>query len=105
MAEPLTVDNPEEARFEIWVDDKLAGVTTYARHDDRIEFLHTEVDDAFAGQGLAKKLATYELDEARRRGLAVYPYCPFVRGFIAKNHEYVDLVPESERRKFGLAAS
>ena len=43
------------------------------------------------------------LDAARDEGLAVLPYCPFTAGYI-RNHrdDYVDLVPEDKRAKFGL---
>lgn len=30
------------------------------------------------------------------------PYCPFVKAFIAKHEEYLDLVPEAKRARFGL---
>lgn len=96
-------DNPEAERFEISVDGKLAGFTTYRLARDRIAFIHTEVDDEFAGQGLAKVLAAHALDEVRGRGLGVLPFCPFVRGFIAKNPDYLDLVPEGDRERFDLA--
>jgi aryl-alcohol dehydrogenase-like predicted oxidoreductase len=41
-------------------------------------------------------------DIARAQGLAVLPFCPFVRGFIDGHREYLDLVPVERRAKFGL---
>jgi len=102
MTEPTIIDNPEQDRFEIWVEDQLAGFTLYQVHADRIEFIHTEIHDEFAGHGLGAKLVKAELDIVRDRGLAVYPYCPFVRAYIAKHPEYVDLVPAHVRDHFGL---
>jgi len=32
----------------------------------------------------------------------VLPYCSFVRRWIAEHPEYADLVPERERKRFGL---
>jgi hypothetical protein len=32
----------------------------------------------------------------------VLPHCPFVKSYIAKHPEYLDLVPEAERGGFGL---
>ena len=58
----------------------------------RITFVHTEVDDAYAGQGLGGKLARAALDDVRARGLAVRPDCPFIKGWIAKHPDYADLV-------------
>lgn len=34
--------------------------------------------------------------------MQVLPYCPFIRGWIAKHPAYVDMVPESERARFDL---
>jgi uncharacterized protein len=43
------------------------------------------------------------LDDARRRGLAVLPRCPFARRVIAENQDaYLDLVPADAREEFGL---
>jgi len=96
-------DNPEQSRFEIHVDGALAGFTHYRLGDDTMSFIHTEVDDAYAGQGLAKILVTQALDTVRDTGLWVLPFCPYVRRFISKNRDYVDLVPEDQRARFDLA--
>ena len=85
-------DAPERSRFEISVDGALAGFTAYRLAPDRITFVHTEIDDAYAGQGLGGKLARAALDAARERGLAVRPDCPFIKGWIAKHADYADLV-------------
>lgn len=96
-------DNADGEQYEIFVDDQLAGLARYKTAGDIIAFVHTEVDDAFEGQGLAGKLVTGALDDVRGKGLGVLPFCQYVRGFIAKHREYVDLVPEAERSRFGLA--
>ncbi len=96
-------DNPAEHRYEIHVDGALAGFTVYEPAEGLLAFVHTEIDDAYAGQGLAKILVTQTLDDVRARGLAVLPFCPYVRGFIQKNRDYVDLVPEDQRARFDLA--
>jgi predicted GNAT family acetyltransferase len=44
------------------------------------------------------------LSNARAEGLAVRPFCPFVRSYIAAHPEYVDLVPEDMRAKLELPA-
>jgi uncharacterized protein len=39
----------------------------------------------------------------RRQGIAVLPFCPFVRGYIAKHpDEYLELVPAAQRHHFDL---
>ncbi|GGO89781.1 N-acetyltransferase [Nocardioides phosphati] len=103
MSETVVRENPAEHRYEIHADGALAGFTVYEPGDGLLAFVHTEIDDAYAGQGLAKVLIRETLDDVRKRGLAVLPFCPFVRGFIAKNGDYLDLVPEGERARFDLA--
>jgi predicted GNAT family acetyltransferase len=96
-------DNADEARYEIHVDGALAGFTQYQPGEGLLAFVHTEIDPAYAGQGLAKILIGQTLDDVRSRGLAVLPFCPFVRGFIQKNPAYADLVPAEERARFDIA--
>lgn len=96
-------DNPGSSRYEIDDDGRLAGFSAYKLHGRRIAFLHTEVDPAFEGRGLARRLVGRALEDARRRGLEVLPFCPYVRKVIAENPEkYVDLVPAKDRARFQL---
>jgi predicted GNAT family acetyltransferase len=95
-------DAAERERYEVRVDGELAGFATYKARPDQIAFKHTEVDDRFEGQGLAGRLIAFALDDARGRGLAVLPFCPFVKGYIQRHREYAGLVPEGRRGEFGL---
>lgn len=94
--------NPEQLRYEIWVGAELAGFTEYRRHGPEADFVHTEIGERFGGRGLASRLIREALDDARQQGWSVLPYCPFVKAFIAKHEEYLDLVPEAKRARFGL---
>ncbi len=96
-------DNPDEDRYEVFADGELAGFVVYRLRPGRISFVHTEIDDAYEGQGLGGKLVSEALDDARSRGLSVLPFCPFVNAYLKKHPEYLDLVPEGERERFGLA--
>ena len=99
------VDEPERQRFEIRVDGELAGFTEYRRSPGLIAFVHTLIDARFEGQGLGTRLVTDALGEVRSDGLAVLPFCPFVRAFIARHtSDYLDLVPDAYRSEFGLPA-
>ena len=100
--EPSVTDNAGQARFEIREGGELAGFVQYRRSGDEIAFTHTETSRRFRGRGLGGRLVSAALDNARERDLAVLPYCPFVRGWIAEHPEYADLVPESRREEFGL---
>lgn len=94
--------NPEQQRYEIWADGELAGGTDYYPFRDALAFTHTRIDAKFEGQGLGSTLVRSALDGVRSRGEQVLPFCPFVRGYIKKHREYVDLVPAADRDAFGL---
>jgi hypothetical protein len=95
-------DNPDENRFEIYVEDQLAGFTVYRHRPGIRAFIHTEVDPAFGGQGLGGQLVAAALDSAREAGESVLPFCPFVNHFIAEHPGYLDLVPADMRERFEL---
>ena len=102
---PQLTDNQAESRFEIRVGGKLAGIIQYHRRgSQQINLIHTQVDDEFLGAGLAGQLARFALDTAREQHLDVLPTCPYVRAWIGKHPDYLDLVPEDRRAEFGLPA-
>lgn len=100
--QPTVTDNPAASRYELHVNGELAGFADYRRKGDTISIIHTEVAPAFQGQHLATLLARLSLDDARQRGLAVLPYCPYTSAWIKKHPEYADLVPADHRAGFGL---
>ncbi len=101
-ADVRVVDVPDRSRFEIQVGGEVAGFTEYRRRPQLIAFIHTLIDPRFEGQGLASQLVRTALSETRSHELAVLPFCPFVRAYIARHTEYLDLVPEDMRAKFDL---
>jgi uncharacterized protein len=91
--EPTVQDHPESRRYEIELDGTRVGLLTYRIEGDVIAFTHAEIDPAVGGRGLGSHLARVALDDARARGLAVRPQCPFVADFVARHEaEYGDLV-------------
>jgi predicted GNAT family acetyltransferase len=97
-------DNPEQSRYEITVDGEQAGFAEYHLHGGELALIHTKIDERFGGQGLGSKLAEGALDDARSRGLAVLPYCPFIRTWLQRHPDYVELVPERALEKFELTS-
>ena len=98
----VVTDNPKASRYELHVGGELAGFITYHLHGQVISLNHTEIDPAFEGRGFASTLARFSLDDARNRQLAVLPYCPYVRSWLTKHPDYVDLVPADRRAEFDL---
>ena len=101
-SEPRVVDAPEDHRFALLADGEVAGFAEYRRNPGEISFTHTVVEDRFEGRGFGSTLAKGALDAAREEGLAVLPLCPFIRDYIERHPDYLDLVPADRRAQFGL---
>lgn len=95
-------DNPAESRFEITVDDQLAGYVDYRRDGDEYALPHTRVLPEFGGRGVGSELIVGALTEIAERGGTVLPYCPFVPKVIRDNPQFIELVPEQQRPTFDL---
>ncbi|HZB70890.1 MAG TPA: GNAT family N-acetyltransferase [Acidimicrobiales bacterium] len=98
--ELVVQDAPGQERYEARAGDALAGISRYERAEPGgggsgeplFVFTHTEVDDAYEGQGVGGTLVRGALDDVRRRGAQVVPLCPFVRSWIERHPDYQDLV-------------
>jgi uncharacterized protein len=96
-------DNPDRQRYEAFLGEELAGFAEYRLRPGRITFTHTEVDDAYEGEGVGSRLASEVLDAARDADLDVYPACPFIAEYIRRHpDQYLGLVPEQVRGKYDL---
>ena len=89
----LTVtDNPAARRYEARVGSEVVGFIDYREAPGRMKLMHTEVEQALGGKGVASQLVAWALDDIRRRGLSVVPFCPFVVAYLRRHPEYSDLV-------------
>ncbi|MFC4334574.1 GNAT family N-acetyltransferase [Salininema proteolyticum] len=88
------VDNKDAQRYEVWEDGEMVGLSEYRDSPHQIAFIHTEVDSARKGEGIAGLLAQTTLDEARAAGKSVVPACPFYEKWIGRHPEYGDLVAQ-----------
>jgi NAD+ kinase len=90
------VDNFEEQRYEILLGGETVGTLDYRRRGAYIELLDTEIEQSFAGRGLAGRLATAALEDARAKAVPVKVTCPFVTGYVERHPEYSDLLADEE---------
>ena len=100
--ETTVVDVPERGRFEIRLGDRVVGLASYHVENGTMTLPHTEVDPSVGGRGIGTALIAGVLSAARERGLHVLPYCSFIRHYIQRHPEEVDLVAEDDRPHFGL---
>ncbi len=97
------VDDAAEHRFEMLVDGEVAAIIVYRVEDGgAYAFMHTATRPSFARQGLASALIADVLARMRAGGHPVLPYCPFVNQYLRTHPEYADLVPGTERSRFGF---
>lgn len=88
--------NDERRELSAVVDGRVAVLMEFMQTPELVIFTHTDTDPSFKGQGVASLLARWALDDARARGYAVLPVCPFVSAFIDRHpDEYGDLVYRS----------
>jgi predicted GNAT family acetyltransferase len=93
MAHTEIIRNDEADRYEAHVDGALAGIAEYTLTSETITFTHTEVDDAYEGQGVGSALAQGVLDDAIRRGdRRIKVVCPFIRAWIERHPDYQHLL-------------
>ena len=92
-------------RFVLAVDGALAGTAQYRLDGDDVALLHTEIDPAYEGRGLGSSFVREVLRQVAERGVAVLPYCPFVRAYLQRHPDLVHLVPAARRAEFDLEQS
>ena len=104
MTDIAVTRNDDASRYEIHHDGTLAGFAEYDLRPEgdapeAIRFIHTEVDPAFQGKGLAGRLAAEALADAAERGLGIVPICPYIAGYVEK-HEIAGarILPAPETR-------
>ncbi|EST19183.1 GNAT family N-acetyltransferase [Streptomyces roseochromogenus] len=93
-AVPAVERNDAKHRYEILVDGERAGLTAYRDRGEQRVFFHTEIDEAFAGQGLASRLVEEALTDVRASGKRIVPVCPYVAQFLKKHEEFADITDE-----------
>ncbi|WP_181794453.1 GNAT family N-acetyltransferase [Streptomyces sp. WELS2] len=89
--EPTVERRDDRHRYEILVAGERAGLTAFRDRGEQRVFYHTEIDDAFAGRGLAAQLVAQALADVRAQGKRIVPVCPYVAKYLTKHHEFADI--------------
>jgi uncharacterized protein len=92
MEAPEIEHAEKKRRYEIRVGRERIGFTQY--HDDgkHRTFMHTEIEPDYQGHGLSSQLIKWALDDTKASGLRISAFCPTVAAYLAKNHEFDDIV-------------
>ncbi|HSS67577.1 MAG TPA: GNAT family N-acetyltransferase [Nocardioidaceae bacterium] len=88
-------DNPEDARFDAFLDGRRIGELTYSIDGLVITLIHTGIRSEHERQGYGTTLVTQALDLIRDTGMSVIAVCDFARSVIDARPEYGDLLKEA----------
>lgn len=83
---------PQRYRYEISADGEQAGFTAYIDDGERRIFYHTEIEDHFAGRGLASTLVAAALSDARNGGQRIVAVCPYIAEYLKSHHGVDDVL-------------
>jgi predicted GNAT family acetyltransferase len=83
-ARPSVIDDAAAEQFAVSMDGTTATLE-YKLHGARLHLLHTEVPEAFRGQGVGGRLVEAALAKARADQLTIVPWCPYAREWL-KQH-------------------
>ena len=92
MSDPIVEEVPDNHHYELRTDGELIGHINYRDDGGRRVFLHTVVDDAYSGQGLATRMVRFALEDVRAKGRRAVALCPMMSGFVIKHRDYDDIV-------------
>ena len=96
-------NNQELLRYQLFESGDLAGFVQYSMQGDELWLHYTQLKRRYKSEKLIEELLLHVLEDAHRRRLAVMPFCPAMRLFIAAHPQYRRMVPEAWQERF-LAA-
>lgn len=88
---PTVTNNTSRHRYEISLGIEVAGFAQYLDRDGQRIFFHTEIDEQFSGQGLARTLVSKALSDTRSSDKRIVPVCPYVAKYLKTHHDYDDI--------------
>jgi predicted GNAT family acetyltransferase len=87
------VHNPNENRFETWVEGYLSKLD-YIQDGKNFVITHVGVHPELRGQGLAGQLVEASLAYARQNALRVIPMCSYAAAYIRRNPQHAELTSQ-----------
>lgn len=86
------INNGNKGFFRAMENEVQAGLMTYSwAGTDKFIIDHTEVDSAFGGKGVGKKMVMEAVEFARVNNLKIIPLCPFAKSVFDKVEEIGDV--------------
>jgi uncharacterized protein len=93
MIEIKQINEGTKGYFVAGDDGKEAGRMSYTFvGNSKIIIDHTEVDDAYRGQSIGKKLLMEIVEFARQNKIKIIPLCPFAKSVFDRTDEIRDVL-------------
>ena len=93
MIEIKQIKDGTKGRFAAMDNDKQAGAIFYTTAgESKIILDHTEVDDAYRGQSIGKKIVMYIVEFARENNIKIIPLCPYAKSVFDKTESIRDVL-------------
>lgn len=94
----ITFDHDEERQtFDAIVNDQHAVLEYRSNKEGKIFINHTEVPESLQGRGVAGILVEHVFDYIRENNMRMIPVCPYVKSYLKKHPEHMDLVASGIR--------
>jgi uncharacterized protein len=82
-------ENGSKGRYVFRGEGSEEAEMTFSRVNEHLIIIdHTEVPDAFRGQGVGVKLVTRAVEDARAAGTKIIPLCPFASAQFKRHPEW-----------------
>ena len=85
----------EHCRSAAYDGEKRIGVAEFDARDGRWSITHTEVDPAYGGQGIARRLIEELIEAARSNGTKIVPVCSYAEKMMSGKPEYRDVLADA----------
>ena len=84
----------EHGRSAAYDKENRVGIAEFEDADGRWVITHTEVDPAYGGQGIARRLIEEVIAAARRDGAKIVPLCSYADKMMRRTDEYADVLTD-----------
>ena len=81
-----------KGRYVYRADGAEAEMTFSKAGEHMLIIDHTEVPDAFRGQGVGAQLVARAVEDARNSGKKIIPLCPFANAQFRRHKEWADVL-------------
>jgi uncharacterized protein len=88
-------DSGSKGRYFLRSPEGAVAEMTFSKVGDSMIIIdHTEVPDAFRGQGAGLRLVTRAVEDMRAAGKKIIPLCPFANAQFRRHKEWADVLKQ-----------